>query len=68
MNLANDHDISEWGLESWDLAAHFASGCPLFHLDVEEEWVADEAISCYNCRYRRWTPTSITCLAKVSAY
>jgi hypothetical protein len=32
-----------------------------FHPDVEEELIADEARSCYNCRYRRWTAVSFSC-------
>jgi hypothetical protein len=49
------------GRESWDAAAAAALQCPGFVPDVEEEQVADEARSCYNCRYRRWSATSFTC-------
>jgi hypothetical protein len=35
----------------------------VFHPDVEEEQVADEDRSCYNCRYRRWTAASFVCSA-----
>jgi hypothetical protein len=40
-----------------------AEGCPVFVPDVEEEQIADEPISCYNCRYRRWTADAVTCMA-----
>ncbi len=43
-------------------AARVAGKCRYFQMDVEEELVADESVSCYNCRYRRWTAESFTCL------
>ncbi len=51
------------GKEDWPGAARMATLCTTFHPDVEEEQVADEAVSCYNCRYRRWTAASFTCSA-----
>ena len=51
------------GHEDWPAAAAMAAGCSSFRPDVEEELVADEARSCYNCRYRRWTAASFTCSA-----
>jgi Leu/Phe-tRNA-protein transferase len=50
------------GQEDWAGAAALAADCSLFRPDVEEEWVADEVRSCYNCRYRRWTAHSFNCL------
>jgi len=50
-------------LEDWGAAAKKAVGCSSFHPDVEEEQIADEAVSCYNCRYRRWAQKGILCLA-----
>jgi hypothetical protein len=49
------------GKESWGLAAKVAEACGRFVPDVDEEFV-DEGISCYNCRYRRWSAESFTCL------
>jgi hypothetical protein len=43
-------------------AAKAAGNCPSFRSDVEEELVVDEPVSCYNCRYRRWTAESFACL------
>jgi len=40
-----------------------AARCPGFTPDDEDEWAADEARSCFNCRWRRWTPASFRCLA-----
>lgn len=51
------------GAEEWETAARQAAVCATFRPDVEEEQVADEAVSCYNCRYRRWAVGGIACLA-----
>lgn len=49
------------GNNDWSGAALVASTCLHFIPDVEEELVAEEPQSCYNCRYRRWTAASFTC-------
>lgn len=49
------------GKEAWTAAAVQASACQGFAADVEEEWIADDPRSCYNCRYRRWSVASFTC-------
>ena len=49
------------GKESWAAAARAALDCSRFVADVEEELVSDDARSCYNCRYRRWSASSFTC-------
>ena len=49
------------GKEDWQGAALVATACPSFSADVEEEQIADDARSCYNCRYRRWSAASFTC-------
>jgi len=51
------------GLEDWREAARLAEACSGFTPDVEEEQVADEVVSCYNCRYRRWNADSVSCVA-----
>lgn len=50
------------GKESWTAAARAALDCFSFASDVEEELIADDERSCYNCRYRRWSAASFTCL------
>jgi hypothetical protein len=50
------------GTDGWDLAAEAALRCSAFTPDEEDEQVADEPRSCYNCRYRRWQPHSIVCM------
>jgi hypothetical protein len=56
------------GKEDWDNVAKIAALCREFTADDEDEQVADEAQSCYNCRYRRWTSTSFVCCKKKSAH
>jgi|LGVF01.2.fsa_nt_gb hypothetical protein len=46
----------------WSEAHRIASNCKDFVEDVEEEWIADEMPSCYNCRYRRCIPSGIKCI------
>ena len=54
--------IFKGGKEAYQDAACIAEQCPLFAEDCEEECVADEEQSCYNCRYRRWTKDSFVCM------
>lgn len=49
------------GKQDWLQVASIASNCPDFAPDYEEELLAEEEISCYNCRFRRWTEGSFTC-------
>lgn len=49
-------------LDDWSQGHITALACLHFRQDVEEEWVAAETISCYNCRYRRWIQTGIQCM------
>ena len=44
------------------LAAGWAGNCPNFSLDDDDECVAEETVSCLNCRYRKWTQDSFSCL------
>ena len=50
------------GKNDWSEAAEIAGSCPHFLEDYEGEIVAEEARSCYNCRFRRWTAASFVCL------
>ena len=50
------------GKEAWQEAVEAAGLCKHFSLDDEDELVSEEERSCYNCRYRRWTPESFVCL------
>ncbi|HZV82279.1 MAG TPA: hypothetical protein VFF53_08935 [Geobacteraceae bacterium] len=54
------------GHEDWQSAALLAAHCQKFLPDVEEELVADDPRSCYNCRLRRWTVSSFTCTGTVT--
>ncbi len=50
------------GRHDWRRAAEIAAGCPHFLPDSEDEQPAEEERSCYNCRFRRWTEHSFTCM------
>lgn len=49
------------GRAAWAAAAQEAHFCPAFQADDEDEWVADQTVSCYNCALRRWTRDSFIC-------
>lgn len=53
------------GKDAWQAAARAAEECAAFAADVDEELVAEEERSCYNCRFRRWSATSFNCLKRV---
>ena len=48
-----------------DLAAETAEQCGGFVRDYEEECFAEQEVTCYNCRYRRWTKDSFECMKKM---
>lgn len=50
------------GRSAPEFAAAEASHCRYFRLDDEEECFAEDDVSCYNCRYRRWTRDSFECM------
>jgi len=51
------------GHEAYTKAVQCAQICGSFCLDDEDECVDDETeVSCYNCRYRRWTQESFICM------
>ncbi len=53
------------GQEDWSGAKAAAARCAGFRADEEDEQCDEEILSCYNCRYRRWTVASFTCMAAV---
>ncbi|GIM29245.1 hypothetical protein CPJCM30710_19110 [Clostridium polyendosporum] len=53
------------GKNDWSGAVKEAKNCLFFKIDNEEEIVDDELISCYNCRFRRWTEKSFVCCQSV---
>ncbi|MDF9409514.1 MULTISPECIES: hypothetical protein [Pelotomaculum] len=38
-----------------------ATACPLYKDDNEEEIYLEGVLTCYNCRYRRWTRPGFSC-------
>jgi hypothetical protein len=55
-------DQQQLSSEAWEKGQSIALSCPEFKPDVEEEWLAEESISCYNCRYRRFVGSGIRCM------
>jgi hypothetical protein len=51
-----------YGKEDPVRARQAAESCPDFREDCEAECVNDDPVSCYNCRYRRWTCESFDCM------
>ncbi|MDP4145251.1 MAG: hypothetical protein Q8936_12345 [Bacillota bacterium] len=49
------------GKEDNNSAKLAAKKCSFFKPDVEDEIVVEETVSCYNCRFRRWTENSFIC-------
>ncbi|SDK16961.1 hypothetical protein [Natronincola ferrireducens] len=54
------------GKSDWTRAKEIAETCLFFKEDVEDELVADDLRSCYNCRLRRWTEKSFVCCGDLS--
>ena len=65
MWFADQNGMKEFqgGMDDWKGAAMIAAACAGFRPDVEEELIAEDPRSCYNCRYRRWSIASFTCMA-----
>lgn len=38
-----------------------ATACPFYKDDVDEEIYLEGALTCYNCRYRRWSRPGFSC-------
>ncbi len=57
-------DQFKGGRHDWSQAVAIAGNCTQFLLDDEDELVAEEERSCYNCRYRRWTERSFICMKR----
>lgn len=63
LNDGNDAREFALGQDDWAAAARAALECARFAADVDEELIDDDdEQSCYNCRYRRWSAASFTCL------
>lgn len=51
--------------EDYSAAATRARECSVFIPDDEDEWVADEPRSCFNCLKRRWTASGMVCMKPI---
>lgn len=58
IKLFSDHGEK---MELLDASKTVAEECALFQMDVEDEIIYENQITCYNCRYRRWHPNGFTC-------
>ena len=47
--------------EDMDATVVLAAACPFYKDDVEEEIYLEGALTCYNCRYRRWARPGFSC-------
>lgn len=54
----------KFGKEAYKEAERASLDCSHFTPDDEDEQVADELRSCYNCAFRRWTSQSFVCMKK----
>ena len=52
------------GRDAEDIAESAAKECGGFVRDYEEECFSDREVTCYNCRYRRWTSGSFECMKR----
>jgi uncharacterized radical SAM superfamily Fe-S cluster-containing enzyme len=50
--------------DSVQVTIDLAVGCASYMDDDEDEKVIDEAITCFNCRYRIWRNVGFTCYNK----
>ncbi|MBR4767017.1 MAG: molybdopterin biosynthesis protein MoeB [Clostridia bacterium] len=60
----NGKTVFAGGKNAFDDAARAAENCPFFSEDCEDELVCDDEVSCYNCRYRRWTAENFECMKR----
>ncbi|MBF7097310.1 hypothetical protein [Alkalibacter mobilis] len=54
--------IYNGGQNDYHAVSELAISCGRFSEDYEEERMAEEDISCYNCRFRRWIADSFECM------
>ncbi|WP_342433334.1 hypothetical protein [Neobacillus sp. FSL H8-0543] len=47
--------------EVYHTTVFMAENCSAFQMDVEDEIVFDDQMTCFNCRYRRWQAEGFTC-------
>ncbi|MBE5781417.1 MAG: hypothetical protein E7328_06330 [Clostridiales bacterium] len=59
-----EHKVFRFGQEDDAAAEQAALLCGGFIKDYEEECFAEEEVTCYNCRYRRWTADSFECMKR----
>lgn len=63
LNFKGEKEFTR-GNQDWACVIKIAKDCSSFKIDDEDELVSDDPVSCYNCRYRRWSLKSFTCMKK----
>lgn len=58
----NGKKIFAHGQDDAENAVKAAQKCDYYKKDYDEECFEDEDLTCYNCRYRRWTNNSFQCM------
>ena len=64
LTQSNGKTVFTGGKSSFAEAAYTAENCPSFSEDCEDELFCDDAVSCYNCRYRRWNVAGFECVKR----
>ena len=62
--IKDGHKLFSGGRNALAEAARLAAECGEFKRDYEEECFYDEEMTCYNCRYRRWTENGFECMKR----
>ena len=62
--IKDGKSIFTGGKDSYKAAVQTAESCSSFSEDCEDELFCSDAVSCYNCRYRRWTTESFECIKR----
>ena len=61
-DIKDNKKLFKYGKEDYKDSRAVASKCLSFKADDEDEQVDTILLSCYNCRYRRWTRVSFQCM------
>ena len=56
--VEGEQRLFRFGQSDFAAATSCASACGHFVWDDDEECIDDSTICCYNCRSRRWSPSS----------
>lgn len=63
-NIKDGKKLFKYTKDDYALARAAGKACKQFSEDDEDEQVDSIIVSCFNCRYRRWTRLSFECLKR----